>query len=690
MSAKPGSPGRNMLSSLLLGGYAGAIHLVGRSGGEIEGRPLLTDIDQLPHGVDLAIFCLPAAGALDAMEACARRGVRAAVLFASGFAEVGERDLQDRLARIAAEGGIALLGPNCLGYTNFVDGLHVGFVAPQKIVPMTPGSDPALAIISHSGGLMAHLRLGLAERDLPVAYTINTGNEAGVGLADFVDFLARDELTRTIIVYVEEVREPQAFLAAARRARAAGKPVLMMHPGRSARAQEATMSHTGALAGDHAAMRAVVERAGVLFLDNLDELIDAAEILARFPAVPTKGAGVVTFSGAFCAIAHDFCEEVGLDLPDLSPHTEATLRDALPAFATPRNPLDLTTQPVWQPDLMRIGPKALLDDPQVGSLVISITLGTPRHGTAYLEALTKALEGNSKPVVFSLLGDRSPLPEDFIAGARAQRIILSRSAERSLRAMARVTEYGRALARLPAADAEPLAPDAPALPALAPGAQPEWLGKAVLRAIGAHVPDGALARDADEAARTAQKIGYPVAMKAQAAALAHKTEAGGVLLNIADEAGVRAAFERLRANVERAQPGLALDGVLVEQMSKRGLELVVGAKRDPRWGPVLVIGLGGTLVEALGDVRVLAPDLTPARIVEEFGRLKAARLLGGFRGSPPADVEAAADIAAKVAQLMLAREDIVEIDVNPVMAHSRGEGATALDALIIVREEASA
>lgn len=697
-SSKLSSPGRNILANIVQNGYPAEVHLVGRSGGEAEGRPVLTDVEMLPEGVDLAIFCLPGDGVADAMKACARRKVRSAIVFAAGFAEMGERAKQDEIARIAADGGIALLGPNCLGYTNFIDGLHVGFVAAVKIQKMEPRRDPAFAIISHSGGLMSHIRQGLEQRDIRIGYTVNTGNEAGAGVADFIDFFTQDERIDGVIVYVEEVRDSQAFLAAAARARGAGKPVLMMHPGRSAKAQEATMSHTGAFAGNHAAMRAVVNRAGIMFVDNVDELIDAAEILARFPTPPTRGGGVITFSGAFCAITHDFCEEIGFDLPPLSPESETVLRAALPAFVTPRNPLDLTTAPVWQPDLMRIGTKALLDEPAIGSIVMSITMATPQQGINYLNAILQALPGNEKPFVLSLLGDRTPLPPEFVQLARDNRIVVSRSAERSLRAMARVTDYGRTLAGL---DAKPLDAKAPAqsfpeLPTLGDGPQPEWLGKQALRAIGVATPDGELARSADEAAAIAARIGFPVAMKAQAANLTHKTEAGGVLLHIADEESARAAFETLRANVARAQSNksvadksladVSLDGALVEKMSKKGLELLVGARRDPRWGPVILIGLGGTLIEALADVRLLPPDLTEDAIAAEFRKLKTARLLDGFRGAPAVDVQAAARVAARIGALMLAEPTIVEIDINPLMAHARGEGATALDALIVTRK----
>jgi len=682
ISTRPGSAGMNAYKNFVLNEFVGDIHLVGRSGGEIDGRTVHTDIDGLPEGVDLAIFTLPAAGVHDALRACVRRKVKAVTIFASGFAEVGERESQDELTAIAREGGVALLGPNCLGYSNLTNGVHAGFVAATKIARTPDTSDPKLAIISASGGLMSHIRQGLELRDIPAAYTISTGNEAGVGIPDFIDFFADDPLTSMIIVYVEEVREPQAFLAAAARARAKGKPVVMMHPGRTDNAREAVSSHTGALAGNHAVMRTLVEHAGILFIDNLDELIDTAEVLARYPDPHPFGPGVLTFSGAFCAIAHDFCDEIGLELPPLSDQAEQTLRAALPGFATPRNPLDLTTQPVWQPELMTVGASALLDDPKIGGLVISIPMGNPALGVKYLEHTLEAMEKQpAKPVIFSVLGERTPLPEDFVELARRKRVIISRSADRALRAMRHMTYYGRALERAKmTVPAQPVS----GLPDLGKGgALPEWRGKEVFRAAGISVPNGALARSADEAVAVAARIGFPVVMKAQAAALAHKTEAGGVLLNIADEAGVRDAWRTLHENVARAQPGLELDGVLVEKMSAKGLELVVGARRDPRWGPVVLVGAGGTLVEAIGDVRLLPPDLDKAAIVAELRKLKTAKLLDGFRGSPPVDVEAVADVAVKIGNLMRNAPQIVEIDVNPLIARARGEGVIALDALIV-------
>jgi acyl-CoA synthetase (NDP forming) len=678
-SSRAGSAGQNAYNNFILNEFGGEIHLVGRSGGEFDGRTVLTEIDQLPEGVDLAIFTLPAAGAKEAMEACARRKVHAAVIFSSGFAEIGNREAQDELATIARDGGVALLGPNCLGYTNLTNGVHAGFVAAQTVVRTPDVPDPKTAIISASGGLMGHIRQGLEQRGIPAAYTISTGNEAGIGIADFVEFFADDPLTSMIIVYVEQVHEPDNFIAASKKARANGKAVVMMHPGRTGHARQAVSSHTGALAGDHAVMKTLVEHAGILFIDNVDELIDTAEILARFPKVNPNGPGILTFSGALCAIYHDFCDELGIEVPPLSPDNEKRMREALPSFATPRNPLDLTTQPVWQPELMDIGVEALIGDPDIGSCTINIPMGNPKMAVSYLEhTLAGHSKNPDKPLIFGAMGENSPLPPEFLEMIKDKRVILTRSADRSLRAIRHWTFHGRTLERSKQVD--PMK-KLSGLPKLGSGPQPEWLGKDVFRAIGIPVPQGGLAKLADEAVRIASEAGYPVAMKAQAAQLAHKTEAGGVMLNIKDEAGVRAAWDELHANIERHAPGTKLDGILVEKMSGKGVELVVGAKRDPRWGPVVLVGAGGILVEAIGDVRLLPPDLNEAAIVDEIRKLKTAKLLEGFRGAPPADVAAVAKVVAAIGQLMRNVPEIVEIDVNPLVAHA--QGVTALDALIV-------
>ncbi|KJC56001.1 hypothetical protein UP10_37190 [Bradyrhizobium sp. LTSPM299] len=681
MSTKPNTVGHLVLQNIRANGFTGDIHLVGRSAGEIDGLPIRANIADLPENVDVAVLSVPAAGVSEALQGCILRKVGSAVVFAGGFAELGdkERGEQEKIGQLARDSGIGVIGPNCLGYNNYVNGFLVSFTGVTKLPRVAPGTSDGVALVAQSGGLVGHLRLALLSRSVPVTYSIATGNEADLGLGDFVRYLIHDEATRVITIYAESVRHAGSFLQAAQEARAHGKPIVMLHTGRGVRAQEAAKSHTGALAGNYAVMRSKVERAGVILVETMDELLDVSEILSRYPKPQKGGLGIVSFSGAFCSIAHDICEDLGVEVPSLSPEIEAALKPQVPAFIPPKNPLDLGTQPLWQPELVQIGVEALLSDPAIGGVAISIPPAAPANANAFIQKIIAAKSKSDKPVMLAMLGDSSTLPPEFMDAARESKVVLSRSSDRTLRAMAKVVAYGNHPYLAPTSQAVPF----DELPGMTSGTQPEWLGKKVLSAAGISVPHGDLAKTVEQALEIANRIGFPVVLKAQAGALAHKTEAGGVILNRGDSDGVRVAWKDLHDNVQRAKPGLQLDGVLVETMSPRGLELVVGARRDPQWGTVVLVGLGGVLVEALQDVRLLAPDATESEILCELDKLKTAKLLHGFRNIPPVDREAVAKAAMAIGRLMLTHPEIVEIDVNPLMVYGKGQGAVALDALIV-------
>lgn len=684
MSSKPQSAGHIVLKNLRENGFSGAVHLVGRTPGVIDGLTVLTDMAELPAGVDLAVLTVPASSVEATLDDCMARDVGSAIVFASGFAETGEegRREQERIGARVRAGGMVVVGPNCLGFTNYAAGFSITFVGVNKVPAMPEGTHDAVAIVSQSGGLANHLRHGLNSRGVAVAYNISTGNEMDLGLGDFVDHLVDDAATRVIMIYAEDIRRPDLFLAAASRAHAVGKPLVMLFPGRSPRAQEAAKSHTGALAGDYAVMKAMVERAGVHLVETLDEFMDVAEVLSRYPAPSRGGLGILTFSGAFCGIAHDFCADIGVEIPALSSATESELKALLPAFISPKNPIDLGTEAVWRPELVGAGVAALLKEPAIGAVAISIPIVSPAHAKAYVEQVVQARGDSVKPVAMAMLGDQLPLPPEFVEIARAGKVIVSRSSDRVLKALARIVRQPDITTRAPATRSSTPLRDLPK-GSLPKGTLPEWLGKSVLEAEGIRIPGGRLVRTLDEALSAAEGIGYPVVIKAQAGALAHKTEAGGVILNLADADALAAAWATLNANIARAQPGLVLDGVLVEKMSAKGLELVVGGRRDPRWGPVVLIGLGGIMVEALGDVRLVAADASRAEFVAEFGRLKASKMLYGFRNQPPVDVEAAADVAVAIGRLLQATPEITDVEINPLMVYERGRGAVALDALIV-------
>lgn len=682
MSSKAGTPSANVLTNLLVNGYDGEVFLVGRSGGTIQGRPCLTSVDQLPTGVDLAIMLVPGDAVRETVEACVARGVKSAVCFSSGFAETGQdgRREQDRIGRIAREGGLALLGPNCVGFFNYVDAFAAMLMGGAKLEKLSADGRPALAILAQSGGIGHHLTHTLEQRGVLVSYMITTGNEADLGLPDIIAFLLEEKTTSGIVCYAEQIRRPADMLAVATLARERRKPILLLHPGRTAKARAATASHTGAMTGDHAVMRTVIQDSGIIVVDTLELLLDLAQIVVRYPDHSGDGLGIVTASGALCGISEDYCAGLGLELPPMSPAQVDLLRPHLPDFTPPRNPLDLGTLPAWQPEVLRLATSAMLDDPAIGSVMVS----NPYVGPPISTEWAKAAIGFSaaKPMIYVVHNEDMPLPGEARAILSENRIVVMRSPERAMRALAALTAH----AQRRRGWSEPVAAEGFAdLPALGQGPQPEWLGKQLLARIGIAIPDGGLARSMDEALAIASRIGFPVAIKAQAASLAHKSEAGGVLLDIADEAALRRQWLRLHDNIAGAKPGLKLDGVLVERMGERGLELAVGARRDPQWGPVLMVGVGGIWIEALADVRLLPVAISEARIVEELGKLKAARLLHGFRGSPPVDIAAVAHAAALIGRLMSTRPEIIEIDVNPLVAYGAGKGVVALDALIVTR-----
>jgi acetate---CoA ligase (ADP-forming) len=673
ISARAGSAGQVILQALELNDFTGDIHLVGRSGEPIDGRPVLKSADELPKGVDLAIFTMPAAAVREAVEACARRKVGSAMVFAAGFAEVGDTATQDAVTATARAAGLALVGPNCLGVTNNVDGMWLHMLYAREALR---GIEGGVAFVGQSGGLLGHFQRCADGLGLPISYVISTGNEAGLEGTDFLEFLADDRATRVVVLYCEQIRRPAQFLAAIRRARAAGKPIVLMLAGRGAKARKSAQSHTGALIGDWATMQTQAEDAGAIVVTSMDEAMDLVQILVRYPVPPSKGPGILTASGAYVGLTNDFADEAGLELPELAPATLQKVKEVLPAFGNYGNPLDVTAG--FSPDSLAVATKALIDDPNVGMLFISFPINLP----VAVRNFNKGMAHSPKPKVMVALGDTWQLMPETLGAIKEGPAVFARSSDRMMRAITHYTRYGRLLARTRvAADPAPF----PAMPTLGTGAQPEWLGKTILAAAGIRVPDGELARTVDDAVAVARRIGYPVVLKAQAAALTHKTEAGGVMLNLADEAALRAAWTSMQQNVKRAAPGVALDGGLVEKMSGKGLELMIGAKRDPDWGAVLLVGLGGIWVEALGDVRLLPVDADDTQVIEALNKLRSAKLLTGFRGAPPADIDAVVRAVLALGRLMRTTPEIVEVDVNPLRVHGKGQGATALDALIVAR-----
>jgi acyl-CoA synthetase (NDP forming) len=696
-SDDPRSIGGNVLGNLVRAGFAGVLHLVSRTRAEIGGRVCVASIDELPAGLDAVVLNLPRDAVLEAIAACGRRRVNGAVVFASGFAEAGAegRALQERLAALARENGVVVNGPNGLGFVNYVDGIPLTFGEYQ---PMAKGEAAGMAqngagaaVIAQSGAVANAIRDSLLATGLRVTFLVSTGNEAVLGAEDFLELVLEDAATGVVALFVEQVRNPPKLLRLAARARELEKRLVLMQPGRTQAARGAAQSHTGAVAGDLAVARTVLTHAGVAVVDGLDALTDVTLLLASRPVPGPGRTAVMTNSGAMRGLTFDLAHDAGLELAEWSPATATALRGLFPPFVTIDNPLDLGTAAFAKPELMRRAAQLVIDDASVNSLVLTLFPGRPPQQVEKAEQLLPVVRHSRKPVAFVMLGDPLPLDAAFMGRVRQEGAALFRSTERAVRAMAAVNEVARTIAAVTHAADEtdgmaaggPGAGKALDLGDLPAGPVAEHRAKALLASAGVPVPEGALAQDLAGAQAIAARIGFPAALKAQAAALTHKSDAGGVVLNVGTADGLREAWERLHADVGRARPGVALDGVLVEAMAPRGLELIVGARRDPHWGAVLMLGLGGIWVETLHDVALLPAGAGRRAIIEALGRLEGAALLDGTRGSARVDVAAVAEVAHAVGGLLQRSPDIVELEINPLVAYPQGRGALALDALIV-------
>lgn len=682
-SASPGALGAAVLANLERVGFAGAIHLINPKREQIGARRCLKSIEELPSAVDVAVLAIPRAGVLEAVAGLARRGVGAAVIFSAGFAEGGEagRAEQSEMARIAAEHGMLIEGPNCLGLVNQVDGVALTFVETAR-APLNGRA--GVGIVSQSGAMACVLGTMLTSRDLGVTYSISTGNEAASGVEDFIDYLLEESHTAVIGLIVEQFRRPRQLLLLARRAREVGKSLVLLHPGRSRAARESAATHTGALAGDYALMRAKVEAEGIVTVETLEELGDVLEIVVRAPALRAPGAAVVGESGAYKALTLDLSERVGLPLPRLDDENAPALRAALPEFVPVSNPLDLTAQGLVDPDIYRRTLLALGEEERVGAIVLGIIqtdAGTcERKFPAILAGLR---ELKCAPlIVFAGLDEGAPVPGEYRQALRALGVPYFPSAERAVRAVARLSASASRAATGPL---EPLKhPQGP----LTPGVIPEYRAKAYLGPLGIPFPAGRLVETMQQAIEAADALGYPVALKAQSAALSHKSDAGGVVLRLKGPEALASGWQKLHADLIRHDRQLRLDGVLVEAMARPGLELIIGGRNDPQWGAVVLAGLGGVQAELLSDVTLILPGQSRQSIIEALRGLKCGRLLDGYRGSPPVDLVALATLIEMVGRVLSSEPSIREIDLNPVIAYPVGHGVLALDALMVVQQEA--
>ena len=677
-SDEPASIGGAPIALMERFSYAGDVHYVSRTRNQINGRACVDSIERLPYGVDAIILAIPKAGVPDAVEAAGRRGIGGAVVFSSGYAEVNAAgaEQQMELASLATACDLALVGPNCLGLVNFAESVPLTF---GDVYQNRRAGGPSLAIISQSGAMSLALTYAAMAHDITMSYTISTGNEAVLGIEDFLGVILGDESVRAVALLIEQIRRPAEFIALSRVARKQGTALCVLHTGRSIRAQEASLSHTGAIAGDQEVMRAVLEREGVVFIETLDELIDTACVLVKCPTPRADGVAFMTDSGAAKTYAIDVSDDVGLVLPELSSSTLERLAEELPSYAIASNPVDITAMGLNDPSLYGRVASALLGDEEVGCLVVSSMPGSIVQGTQQVEALLPVLAMADKPVIYTIMGGESPLPTANTTKILDAGLPLFRSPERALRAARNVTKRSRTVR-----DAE--VRGAPRDFAALDLDGSEWLSeleaKAVLSRAGLRVPLGVLANNLRSAEAAAAKYGYPVILKIVSPQIPHKSDVGGVVV-VASEEELRREFAAMLARILASRPDAVVDGVLVEEVVRGGVEMIVGARRDATWGDTVLVGLGGVWAEVVNDAVVITAQASQVEILAAIESLRGAATLHGARGSDVSDVGALVRAVELLGGVLRATPHCREIEVNPLLVLADGGGVVALDASIV-------
>jgi acetyltransferase len=653
---------------------------------EVFGLKAYPNILEVPGEIPLAVIAVNNKAVASVVEEAGKKGVKAGVVFADGFAEGGEvgKQLQQQLTEAARAAGIKLLGPNCMGFVSVRAKLGIwGGELPKNLRAGNIGC------IFQSSGMMNLLINAGAKRRLGFHLCASGGNEIILNAADYLDYEAECPEIDVIATYIEAApKEPQRFAAALDRAVANGKAVLVLRAGRTERAKRNVIAHTGQLAGSAAAWDAFFEQHGAIIVNDLDDLIDTAALFAGAKMRPDRherGVGLITISGGDCTLLSDIADQEGVAVPDLSPETQQVMVQSLDKPTLLGNPLDVE-------DLQRIKPEGFdhcleqfFQEPKID--MVGLRLNLPESLTPSSEKLYQKISDLSRvndKRVFVLTRATEPPSEVWYQRLNELGLTFTGDYRKSLRAMGRLrkNERDRALGRFSPAARQG---SAPARPELERGVVSYGVTENLLRAYNIPLAPAAMAPSVREAVNAADKLGYPCVLKIASIDIPHKTEIGALRLGLQNKESVQAAYEEMLATVKTKKPNAAIEGVLVQKQIQ-GVECLLGISRDEQLGPTLVMGLGGVFVEILGDVAIRIPPISAAEARRALENLKGARVFSGVRGALPADIDALAEIAAQLSWLAHdLGDDVAELDLNPVVVLPSGQGAFAVDALLVAR-----
>jgi acyl-CoA synthetase (NDP forming) len=676
-SSDPARIGGMPLAFLKTNRFAGPIYPVNPRAPVIQDLPAFPSIRDIGRPVELALIAVPAVHVIPSLEACIEVGVRAVIIFSAGFAEIDEEGArqQQRIADIGRAGGIRIMGPNCIGLVNFSTGLYMSF-HPAFAFSGKPGG--ALGIVTQSGAFGGHLHRMGYDRDIAFSYCITTGNEADVDVADGLAFLAEDPGTKAIQIYLEGFRKGRKLIRALEMAQRNAKPVIAIKLGRTDVGAAAAQSHTAALAGADAVWDAVFRQYGVYRATSIEEFLEIGVACATAQRPPNDRVGLVTVSGGVGVLMADAAADHGLDVAAMPQAPQDKIKKLVP-FAATRNPIDITGQVVNDFGLLGQAIEIIAAEGGYGSLVpfIGSSARVPERAATLLELFAR-LRAQYPDMLLVAAALSTP---EFHAGLQALGYLAYEEPVSAVRAVAALAAFRRHLERQDRPPEPPAAMPAPARG----GPLSELDSLRLLAAGGLPVVDARLVGSAAEAEAAAQAVGFPVALKVAAAHILHKSDVGGVALGLSSPAALREAHAAMAAGVA-AKTGRPVETFIVAPMIGDGVETVLGVNRDPVFGPVVMFGLGGIFVEALGDVVFRAAPFGLDEAHRMIRAIRSYRILEGVRGRPPADLDALASALARLSVIAAHADAVESIDVNPFLVRPKGQGAVALDALVIPRK----
>ncbi len=682
-SARAGSFGQRTLANLA--GFLGAVHPVNPNYPELGGVTCYPSVSAIPESPDCVIVVVPREAVEAAVADCVQARVGGIVIYTSGFSETGKPEhmaLQERVARLAREAGIPLIGPNCLGLFNAERQMSATFATTSRL-PLLEGR-PAIGMVSQSGAMGISLMQSV-ERGVRFSHLLTAGNSSDVDVADLLAYLAAQDSCSVVVCLFEGLAQPAKLLEAAAVARRHNKPVLVYKFATGDEGSAVAQSHTGSIAGSKAAYDALFEAAGFIQVQSLEGLIEAAHFFAKAPRPQADGLGVLTGSGGAAILLADNAEKHRLAVPQLGPQGQAVLESQVPEFGAPRNPCDLTAQAMNSPSAFPLCCSAFLEDPGIGAIVVCHN--TAGFGQERMPLLSRLAKEHGKPVCIVWLSEwlEGPGASEIEADGH---LALFRSAERCVITLQQWLAWSnRAQAPVEPAHRDVKQAERRAkLAALFARSQSTLVEGALLRELlslyGIPLVADVSATSAKQAVAAASHMGYPVALKIDSPDVAHKTEAGGVHLNLRDASAVASAYEAALRGAAKAVPGARLNGVVIQAMAPQGVEICVGGRIDPAVGPVITVALGGVWIELMGDAHTALCPVSPATARGLLERLRAYPLLQGYRGSLPVDLARLAEVVSAVSRLLdEARDHVAELDINPLICTP--EQIVAVDALVV-------